>query len=443
MNLSYNQDYTEKFLILSEEEILQRINLNYNRLCEPYYQFEQVFSPPDYDWYGDKEGRCLLAFACHIKLGGRAFDCLGKMLGALDSHTNEGDYFGPLADDLIHEQQLSGHSWYLRGLCELYEIYKDSENLRRLKNVFEGLYLPTKNRYSSYPLNRPFDDGDVSGHSNVVLNGWQLSSDVGCAFMSVDGLSHYYVVTKDERALSLLDEMIEKFISIDIVALKAQTHCSLTAARGMLRLFDETANKKYLEGAQKIFKIYLESGITYTYQNFNWWGRGNTWTEPCAIVDSLIVALHLYEITANFEYLQYARRIWHNGMASSQRSNGGAGTDTTVSATCDILHAQMEEAYFCCTMRLAEGLLWAFEKRELLTAELSGELKQDEFGRFFNGDIMYGEIITKPPADLPELSYGVTVPEGYFLTPLVKFYRLKTEEVMSIKQRVVFPIRNN
>lgn len=41
--------------------------------------------------------------------------------------------------------------------------------------------------------------GDVSGESLGTINGWVLSSDVGCAFMSIDGLSHAYEVTKDVR----------------------------------------------------------------------------------------------------------------------------------------------------------------------------------------------------------------------------------------------------
>lgn len=51
---------------LDEKELRERINLNRNRLLnDSYYTIDGIFSPSDYDWYGDKEGRALLAFVSH------------------------------------------------------------------------------------------------------------------------------------------------------------------------------------------------------------------------------------------------------------------------------------------------------------------------------------------------------------------------------------------
>lgn len=44
------------------QELQERTEKNYARLCEPYYQIYDVFSDPMYEWPGDKEGRALLAF---------------------------------------------------------------------------------------------------------------------------------------------------------------------------------------------------------------------------------------------------------------------------------------------------------------------------------------------------------------------------------------------
>ena len=47
-------------LPVSEKELEERIELNYNRLKDdPYYKINQVFSPSDYGWMGDKEGRVM------------------------------------------------------------------------------------------------------------------------------------------------------------------------------------------------------------------------------------------------------------------------------------------------------------------------------------------------------------------------------------------------
>ena len=55
-----------------------------------------------------------------------------------------------------------------------------------------------------------------------------------------------------------------------------------------------------------------------------------TWTEPCAVVDSLILALELYRITKEDRYRVLARRIWFNGLQFCQRPNGGVGPNTCV-----------------------------------------------------------------------------------------------------------------
>ena len=62
-------------------EIKDRINLNLIKLRDnPYYQIGQVFSPSDYDWYGDKEGRALLSFVSHYKISGVEIPCMHEMM---------------------------------------------------------------------------------------------------------------------------------------------------------------------------------------------------------------------------------------------------------------------------------------------------------------------------------------------------------------------------
>lgn len=77
---------------------------------------------------------------------------------------------------------------------------------------------------------------------------------------------------------------------IDIYNLEAQKHCTLTAARGLMRMYGLTNDIRWLKQAEEIFLLYVEKGMTYTYQNFNWFKKGDIWTEPCAIVDLLMLA---------------------------------------------------------------------------------------------------------------------------------------------------------
>lgn len=424
----------KKYIELSE--LRERAELNFCRLNEEYYRIDSVLDGDEAGWPGDKEGRALLAFASHYAISGRKIPCMEQLIDRIPEATGGSCFFGEPTGEIPFEQQLSGHSWYLRGLCEYYELLGDGRALDYLNKTFEALYLPLLGRIDSYPVEREqSSEGGVSGHTEEAYRGWLLSSDVGCAFMSIDGLSHYYAVTENEAARRLVDEMIAKFDSIDKYALGAQTHCTLTAARGMLRMYGKTGERDYFEKAEKIFRLYVEKGMTYTYQNFNWFGREDSWTEPCAIVDSLMLAVSLYKLTGDDEYRSLAARIYFNGLATAQRPNGGAGTDTTVFADNALLSVDMYEAYFCCTMRLAEGLRFLFENRESLWAETSGSVTKDEKGRYLDGDILYCEI----PLEAEPLAEGGVTVDGRRLFPIVKLYRLADEaDCRSVAQKIVF-----
>lgn len=424
---------------IDTNELEKRIELNYIHLeDDPYYHIENIFAPKEYDWYGDKEGRALLAFVSLYKITGKKIACMEELLNKLPEKTNKYMFFGPESGKIIYEQQLSGHSWLLRGLCEHYEQFYDELSLKAIKSISENLFLPLAGRVKTYPTDREkLNLGDVSGSEIGTVDFWRLSSDVGCAFMSIDGLSHAYKVTADVRIFDLLDEMIDVFMSIDKVGLRLQTHCTLSAARGMMRLYFVTENKKYLDCAKKIYNLYVYGGgMTYTYQNLNWWGRPDTWTEPCAIVDSLMLALELYKATGEDGYRRLAARVYRNGFATAQRANGGAGTDTTVckGSPWGFLKTEMYEAFFCCTMRLSEGLWYINENKELLYTESTGVAAKDENGVYTDGDVVLAQV----NCELEPYAEKFYEIDGIKLTPIVKYYRVPKDIMEASEQKIIF-----
>lgn len=425
-------------LPIDKRELKERIALSYNRFVgDEYYRIGGVFSPDTYDWPGDKEGRALLAFVSHYKISGKKIPCMREMLGEMEKHLNARRYMGE-ASEYILEQQLSGHSWLLRGLCEHHEQFGDAYTLSLLKDVTENLYLPTAGKYRDYPVDREqVDRGGVSGTELGMSGIWRLSTDIGCAFMSIDGLSHVYRITMDWRVKELVDEMIDVYLAIDKKKLRAQTHCTLTAARGMMRMYWETMDEKYLSGAKDIWELYVNGGgMTLSYQNLNWWGRPNSWTEPCAIVDSLMLSTELFKATEDEKYRTLAARVWHNGLSPAQRDNGGAGTDTIVfeGSGYDYIAAKSYEAPFCCTMRLAEGLWYVNENQDLLYAETTGQVVRTESGVYMDGDILYAE----PDQELAEFAASFTEVDGRRLAPVVKYFRVPREILMKGRQRILF-----
>lgn len=423
---------------IDSSELDERIRLNLKRLSEyPYYRKEQIFSPADYDWYGDKEGRALLAFVCHYKISRTKIPAMDYLISALGSRVNESGYLGPIYENEIHEQQISGHSWLLRGLCEYYEQFNDSAVLKSINDITDNLFIKNAGKFKGYPVDRKGAcAGDVSGSVSYKSSGWILSTDIGCAFMSVDGLSHVYKITKRNDVRELVREMAEAYVSIDKVKLKAQTHCTLTCARGLMRMYKETGEAFYFDGAKEIFRLYTEcGGMTLTYQNVNWWGRPDTWTEPCAIVDSLMLAAELYKAANDEKYRVYAARIYHNGFSTLQRINGGAGTDSCVTSNGEhMLYAKMYEAYFCCTMRLAEGLLYISRNSELLYAVLAGEVTKND-GVYTDGDIIYAAVT----GGAESYAGNFTEVDGIKLCPIVKYYKVPEDIILKSRQQIVFP----
>ena len=86
-------------------------------------------------------------------------------------------------------------------------------------------------------------------------------------------------------------KVIDIFLHADMVTRGFQTHTSLTCLRGILSFYETTRQKKYLQTVRREFDRYLRYGMTLTYENFNLFGREDTWTEPCSVVDSLLLAV--------------------------------------------------------------------------------------------------------------------------------------------------------
>ena len=98
--------------------------------------------------------------------------------------------------------------------------------------------------------------------------------------------------------------------------------------------------------------------MTENYENYNWFGRFDTWTEPCAIVDSYLLATQLWQATGKSSYLEWAELIYYNAICHTQRENGGFGCDNCPGQAekTSLLQVKIPEAHWCCTMRGAEGL---------------------------------------------------------------------------------------
>lgn len=342
-----------------------RVRLSARRLEDARYSPAKVFlsEAESGGWPGDTEGRTILALVLQNAALGEKPKHLDGILRALPAHLNAKGYMGPIREGVLDEQQLSGNGWLLRGLSEYAQREKNPvlDVKPIIRSVSRNLFLPGKGRYATYPIlpsERTVGGGASGSVTSETKDGWRLSSDIGCLFIGMDGLIQAQQVTGDADLKPVIEEMIARFLAIDLVAIQAQTHATLTALRGLLR-YDA---RRFLPEVEKRFALYVVHGMTDRYENYNWFGRFDTWTEPCAIVDSVLVAHELHRLTGKAKYADCEGKFLA-ALCAHQRENGGFGLQKTFPKGAS--HEPVEhvhEAYWCCTMRggagLASALLW-------------------------------------------------------------------------------------
>lgn len=342
-------------------ELYSRLMKNFDRLEEDIYQPEHVFMSEEASnwWPGDKEGRTILALTRLAQATGRTPKYLDTILTRFPEKVNKQGYFGTVYPaDVVDEQQLSSHGWVLRGLCEYYLWKKDPKVLGYINRIVDNLVLPTRGFHQNYPIDptQRKHGGHPSGNRiDEKVGNWILSTDIGCDFIFLDGVVQAWQVTQREEIKPVIDEMIKVLRKIDLVQIKAQTHASLTGLRALLRYYQLTGNRDLIQTVEKNFDLYRKFACTETYENYNWFGRPD-WTEPCAVVDSYILSTWLWQITGKPEYAEDAQLIYYNALGFEQRNNGGFGTNNCSGTNSVFLHADLNEAYWCCTMRGGEGL---------------------------------------------------------------------------------------
>jgi len=346
---------------IPSNDLWTRLSLNFARLEEGKYYPENVYrrEKEAKKWPGDTEGRTLLAWILLQQACGRPARYLDAMLERWPDEVNEHGYFGHIYTDGISEQQLSSHGWVLQALAELERLRPDGPARKLAGPIIENLFLPTEGAYVNYPSS-PADReeaGEYSGSHLKQLGAWILSTDVGCFAIGMTGLIDATIALGlEDQTSTLIDEMLASFLAIDLEALRAQTHATLTACRGMIQWGRHTGSASLFEAARERYKLYTAKAWTETYGNYNWFGRPQ-WTEPCAMVDSLMVAMELWRFFEADEFLHDAQWIWFNGLGHGQRSNGGFGCDNCPGADGETeLFFRTEESHWCCTMRGSEGL---------------------------------------------------------------------------------------
>lgn len=344
-------------------DLAVRSGRNFARLEGKWYRPEEVFHADAHGWPADWEGRLLLALTLLEQSTHRVSAYREEILSLIPEHLNERGYFGPiLPPGVFDEQHFGGHSWMLRALTESYRYQKDPAVLPLLERMVQNFLLPAGGAFARYPIDPAtrFQEQDVWRLSKLQTKTRHHAetSDAGCVFIMIDGATAAYGVLRWPRLREVIEEMIARFMEMDLETLQIQTHATLSATRGILRFYEQTGEKRFLDMAVRRYGLYREKAWTEAYGNYNWFGAPR-WTEPCAIIDSFMAAVQLWKHTGNVSYLNDAHLIYYNALSHGNRINGSFGTDRCCGARSSeepiFLSPVNYETYWCCSMRGGEG----------------------------------------------------------------------------------------
>lgn len=344
----------------------RRAQQNRRRLQHTVYCVPKVFeSVTATEFPGDWVGRTLLGNTLLARSTSQDCPEARRMVHDLPARLNVGGYLGEVLNPrALNEQQLGSHGWLIRGLCEYYAWTREPIAGDLLNDILRNLVPPMKGVWESYPLTgdaRQPASGGTIGSAQRRAGRWVLSTDIGNLFILLDGLTQAWQIDRDAEVKAVIDEGIDRFLRMDLLAVQAQTHATLTSLRALLRMYGQTGESRLLQAAEERYALYSRFAMTENYANYNWFGRPDTWTEPCAIIDSFLVATQLWQFTGQAQYLEEAHLIWFNGVGHGQRSTGGFGTDSCAGFNTPFLKMSMYEAFFCCTMRGGESHSYAIQ----------------------------------------------------------------------------------
>ncbi|MDL4821825.1 beta-L-arabinofuranosidase domain-containing protein [Actinomadura opuntiae] len=336
-----------------------RIAASWRRLQKDDYDVDPVLHDGmTGEWPADLPGRLILGLSRLAAVTGRAPRRLQDLVEALPSRLNAAGYLGPVHRDATDEQQLAGHGWLVSGLLAHHRLTRDDRSRQLALDIVGSLFLPAASRLPDYPRRRRGDDTGAGASGRVIgrKRRWLLSSDTYCVFIALEGLVAAYSETFDQAIADAIEELAGLVDRDDLVAARAQLHATLTAARCLHAFHELTGSAAVLATARRLYELYAAHGRTANSATWNWFGRADSWTEPCAVADSLILALGLWRTTGDIRYLDDAHAIEHNGLGHAQKPNGGFGLDAITGPGRPWLSNVHPDAAWCCSMRGAVAL---------------------------------------------------------------------------------------
>lgn len=257
--------------------------------------------------------------------------------------------FNPGTDQTVMMPILWGNGRMLLGLTAAAEKFGRRDTLETAKKLGDFYVNTVYPRFC-----------DTNRMEEYRTEGQYASAYVTCVYEGMEGLLNLYHLTKDSRYLDTACKFADFHEAFDVVPV-GHSHGSLGQTSMLVRLYDETGNKAYLDRAIKRWDEAVSGGFVSPAGSVpeKFWVKYNR-DEGCTEGDWLRLNLLLWADTGDTKYLDMAERLYWNGILPNQWSTGGFGhrfigfDDEGVFAYLKM----SQESLWCCSFHVP----WALHK---------------------------------------------------------------------------------
>lgn len=286
-------------------------------LADVSFKVDRIFT----NYSGDVSGR-FLELAMLTSPAGQLlpFETLPTVLKTVVDYQKPDGHFGvnvdfskPLKRNSPEITLLWGNARMLVGLITAARKLGDAQSLASARRLGD-FYVNTADQLCS-------PEREAEYHATgTAADSYQVGY-----FPAMEGLVMLYGETRDERYLQLAERMAKWFLRFDTLPLD-HSHGNLSAWRSRLDLYHVTGKKLYLEEAMAKWDKAVDQLFVWSLG-----GVGEHWhisyngSEGCSESDWLRFNLDLWRYTGRTRYLDMAERLLENQYIADQSINGGFG----------------------------------------------------------------------------------------------------------------------
>ena len=257
----------------------------------------------------------------------KASSKLNRLVSSIPSRLNSNGFIGP--EDGVDDNLLSSNGWMLKGLCAYYDMSSDRKSLDWITSISNNLFVNESNRFKD-------------------------------SYSGVDGLVEAYRLVGTPEMKEVIEGMLDCFLKADPIANMTRTDDYLSACRGLVSYGELTGDDKWITEAEERWELFREYGMTENFGSYGRLGSYDSASDPCAVADSYMLSMKLWQCTMDNSYLRDAHLIYYNALCHSQRSDGSFGIDSCPGeATGPDLSVVSDEIAWPGSMKGAEALATA------------------------------------------------------------------------------------